>query len=80
MCKTCVHAVQTMVKSLLAVHILCADFVGTMRAWVYNRYLYQFSAQSRTPYLSTVFWAQINLLSAVLYPLSTVPIIRAIKE
>jgi hypothetical protein len=79
MCKSCVHMVQTLLKSLSAVHILCSDLYASAQAPVSKRRLYQYSPQQHTPSLSTHIFLLSDLLMSQLSSLSTVPIIRANK-
>jgi hypothetical protein len=79
MCKSCARAVHTVRESLRAVHILCADLAGRLGGPVLNRRLSPISTQADTPYLYTHILTILYLFRSQLYPLSTVPIIRAIS-
>jgi hypothetical protein len=79
MCKSCVQPVHTVLEGPAAVHILCAAFLASRAPTVRNRQLYQNSPHRLTPYFSTHILTISHLLQSQLYPLSTVPIIRAIN-
>jgi hypothetical protein len=79
MCKSCVHGVQTMVKTTQPVHKLYAVLHSLQKLPVRKRKLYAKTPQLHTPTFSTSNIQYFNLLFAQLYPSSTVPIIRAIK-
>lgn len=79
MCKSCVHGVQTMVKTMRSVHKLYAVLHNPRELPVRKRELYAKTPQLRTLAFSTSNLGYFNLLQAQLYSLSTVPIIRAIK-
>lgn len=68
MCKSSAHPVQTLSKSVVAVHNLCANPRVPLPAYVVKRPFSAPNPQLQTPYFSTV---KLGILPALFQSLST---------